>query len=94
MSKHTSLLGYSKVAKLWQAAYRRCQVGDPFDKVVKIAGRPDETLNLGETILYTSSSREWKGWLRGGYITRKMQFVVKEGIIISKTADNLERMAW
>lgn len=92
MGKHTTL-GWSNVASSWRRAYNECNVGDPFSKVTSIAGQPDEVLNLGESILYTYVSEEWKGFLRGGTIVRKMQFVVKEGKIISKTGQNLDRMA-
>lgn len=93
MGKHT-LLGFSKVAKLWRNVYQNCQVGGPFSEVVKIAGRPDETLRIGESILYTYVSNEWKGVLRGGCIARKMQFVVKDGIVVSKKGMNLDLEAW
>ena len=92
MGKHTTL-GWSNVAGPWRKAYNECGIGDRFSKVVAIAGSPDETLNLGDTTIYTYESEEWKGWLRGGTIIRKMQFVVKEGKITSKTSQNLDRMA-
>ena len=92
MGRYTTL-GWSNVAKSWREAYNSCHEGDDFSKVRAIAGAPDEVLNLGESILYTYVSEEWKGFLRGGTIVRKMQFVVKEGKIVSKSGQNLDRMA-
>ena len=93
MGRHTTL-GMSNVAISWRKAYESCREGDDFSKVKAIAGEPDEVLNLGDSILYTYVSEEWKGWLRGGTIVRKMQFVVKEGKIVSKAGQNLDRIAF
>jgi len=92
MGKHT-IMGFSKVASLWKEAYENYNIGDDFSKVKELAGEPDSTLNLGDTILYTYESEEWKGMMRGGTIVRKMQFVVKDGKIFSKTSQNLDRIA-
>ena len=92
MGKHTTF-GFSTVARTWRTAYNECNVGDLFSKVTEIAGSPDETLNLGDVILYRYVSEEWKGFLRGGTIVRKMEFAVKDGKIISKTSQNLDRIA-
>ncbi len=92
MGKHT-ILGFSTVASKWREAYEQCKIGDPFDKVISLAGEPDETLDLGDTIVYTYVSDEWKGFARGGMIYRKMTFVVKSGKIFSKTSENLDRIA-
>lgn len=64
-----------------------------FSKVIAIAGQPDESLNLGESTLYRYVSEEWKGFLRGGTIVRRMEFVVKDGKTLSKTSQNLDRIA-
>lgn len=91
--KHT-FLGISTVAEEWREAYNNCRIGDSFEKVLNIAGEPDEILNLGDVILYTYESKEWKGWARGGTIIRKMQFSVKQGIVIAKNQQNLDRVSF
>ncbi|MGN0772001.1 MAG: hypothetical protein ACI4MI_05405 [Christensenellales bacterium] len=90
MGKHT-IFGFSTVASSWREAYRTSNIGDDFNKVIGIAGEADEILSLGEIVLYTYISEEWKGFLRGGTIVRKMQFAVKNGKIVSKTEQNLNK---
>lgn len=92
MGKHT-ILGFSTVARKWREAYQQCDIGDSFDKVLSLAGEPDEVLDLGDTVIYTYVSEEWKGIARGGTIYRKMTFVVKNGKIYFKTSQNLDRIA-
>lgn len=93
MGKHTNIFGWSKVAVPWKTAYETCNVGDDFSKVVEIAGKPDEEMNLGEITLYTYISEEWKGIARGGTVCRTMQFAVKDEKIVSKTGRNLDAFA-
>ncbi len=88
MGKHT-ILGWSTVAKSWRKAYSLGKVGDPISVVINIAGKPDTTLNLGDSLLMTWESSEWKGFLRGGTRTRKMVFVVKNNVIFSKSSEGL-----
>lgn len=92
MARH-SILGVSKVASLWANVYKETRVGDDIRIVLSKCGRPDEYLDLGDTQMLSWVSEEWKGFLRGGTITRKLVFVVKDGKVISKTGQNLERIA-
>ncbi len=94
MFRHTNFFGVSKVAKSWKEAFQVCNVGDEFTKVVAIAGKADEVLNLGEVKVYTYISEEFKGILRGGFVIRKMQFVVKDGIIVDKEGYNIDLKAY
>ena len=92
MGKHT-VLGVSTVAGSWREAWRVGVKGTHINRVISIAGQPDEKVNLGDTVIMTWESSEWKGILRGGKIVRKMIFVVKEGIIFSRSGENLDRIA-
>lgn len=92
MGKH-SILGFSTVASSWRSAYNRAQIGDPIQSIIDACGEPDECINLGDSMIMTWENSEWKGWLRGGTIVRKMTFVSKEGKIISKNGQNLDRSA-
>lgn len=90
MGKH-SFLGVSKVAGLWQEVYNNTSVGTDISYVINKCGQPDEVLDLGESKMLPWVNEEWKGFLRGGTITRKLVFVVKNGKVISKTGQNLEK---
>ena len=92
MGKHT-VLGWSTVAKSWREAYAIGVEGTNISNVINVAGQPDSKLNLGDTVVMTWESSEWKGFLRGGTIVRKMVFVVKEGVIVSRSSENLDRIA-
>lgn len=92
MARH-SILGVSKVASLWARVYNDTTIGTDIREIFAKCGRPDEALNLGESIMYSWVSEEWKGFLRGGTITRKLVFVVKDGKVISKTGQNLQKGA-
>lgn len=92
MGKHT-IFGVSTVASSWREAWRIGVEGTSISRVISIAGQPDQKLNLGDTIIMTWESSEWKGFLRGGTIVRKMVFVVKEGTIVSRSSENLDRIA-
>ena len=92
MARH-SILGVSKVASLWASVYNEITVGSDIRAVLAKCGEPDEFLDLGETKMLSWISEEWKGCFRGGTITRKMVFVIKDGKVISKTGQNLGRWA-
>ena len=92
MGKHT-VFGVSTVASSWREAWKVGVEGTNISRVISIAGQPDSKLNLGDTIIMTWESSEWKGFLRGGTIVRKMVFVVKEGVIVSRSGENLDRIA-
>lgn len=90
MGKH-SIFGISKVAGLWLEVYEKTNVGMDINEVISKCGEPDEILDLGDTKMLSWVNEEWKGFLRGGTITRKLIFVVKDNKIISKSGQNLER---
>lgn len=91
--KHT-IFGISTVSSTWRDTYNNCKIGDPISKVINAVGQADEVLNLGDIILYTYESKEWKGWARGGTITRKMQFTVRNGQIIAKNQQNIDALSF
>lgn len=93
MGKH-SFLGASQVAALWLGVYQKTVVGMNINEVISKCGKPDEIIDLGDTKVLSWINEEWKGFLRGGTIIRKLTFVVKDNKIISKSGQNLEKSAW
>lgn len=85
--------GFSRVAGSYRDAFSSCRVGDPLKKVIAIVGEPTSVIDLGDSVINTWESREWKGIARGGVMSRKMVFVTKQGIIISKSSENLDMLA-
>lgn len=94
MGKHTGLFGASKVASKWRELFESVKEGDDFNEIKNKIGEPDQFLNLGDVTVYSYVSEEWKGFLRGGSVVRKMDFSVKNGKVISKSGQNLDRIAW
>ncbi len=93
MGKH-SFLGMSKVAGLWLEVFNETTVGADINEVISKCGDPDEILDLGDSKMLSWVNEEWKGFLRGGTITRKLVFIIKDNKIISKSGQNLEKSGW
>lgn len=85
--------GFSRVAGCYRDTFAACSVGDPISKVFSMAGNPTSEIDLGDRIIHTWESQEWKGIARGGIRSRKMVFVSQGGIIISKNSENLDMLA-
>ncbi len=81
----------------WRANSRKIEVGMTEDEVVSIMGSPSFTKQHQDgsyEFIYEKS--EWKGWLRGGTATRRMEIVFSTGkkvISVGKNA-NCERTGW
>lgn len=87
-----SIIEVTTRIKRWRDVYNNCEINSDFNDIKSLIGEPDSSLSLGEVIVYSYISEEWRGYLRGGTLTRKLIFVVdKNGKIISKSNENLDR---
>ena len=94
MGRHTSFLGRSKVAHEWKDMYNRLEEGDHIDDVVFEIGEPDEVLDFKDYQTHSWISEEWKGFLRGGTVTRKLTIVTKDNRVVSWSGVNLDTPSW
>lgn len=88
------MFGKFNKAKQMQKGYARLKVGMSKSEVIEMLGQPtgQRTANGTETLTWKNS--EFKGWARGGTMTRSITVDFVNGIVTGYDGENIDRSRW
>lgn len=86
-------MGFFKAKNLIQA-YSALYIGMPEEELLQIAGPPTGQRMQNDVKTMTWKNSEFKGYARGGHITRTLIVDIKDGFVTGFDADNMDRSRW
>ena len=86
-------MGMSKGANI-KKGYAALKVGMSRDKVISIFGKPDAVKKQGNVEILSWWSREFKGFLRGGSIERRVTVEFEKGVVTGYDGENINASVW
>ena len=87
------LFGVSKGSNM-KESYENLEIGMTKDEVLSMLGDPDSVKKRGESLVLTWWNREFKGFLRGGTIERRIIVEFENDIVTGYDGENMDASAW
>lgn len=86
-------MGFFKANKMI-SGYKELKIGMPKEDVLLLLGEPNghKVMDGVETLIW--SNTEFKGWVRGGNMERKIEVVFKDDKVIGFDGQNMSASAW
>lgn len=70
--------------------YRQLEIGMSKEDVLKLFGQPDSIKERDGIKIASWWNREFKGWVRGGSIERRVTVEIKDDKVIGYDAENID----
>lgn len=88
------MFGKFRKAKVMQKGYARLKVGMSKTEVLSLLGQPTGQRVLNGVETYTWKNSEFKGWARGGTITRSITVDFENDLVIGFDGENIDQSRW
>lgn len=74
--------------------YARLYIGMSREEVIGLFGGPDSVRVRGNTEILKWEVQEWKGFLRGGRMTRNVVVEFEDGKVVGYDGENINVTTW
>ena len=88
------MFGSMKKGASIKEGYSQLKVGMSKEEVIELFGEPNSIKNRNGVEILAWWSREWKGYLRGGNVERRVEVEFENGLVTGYDGENIDESIW